>query len=127
MISKELKEELKALSKELFGSSSKYQKLLDHGTSELVTEEVTEYVPGETDEDEGFTRQVKVPVKRNGMNIHTIKRVTPEELKLLLLEMKAQKDAFMEQMKKIQEEARVKKETEEQQKKIAQELSGSAI
>lgn len=127
MISKELKEELKTLSKEVFGSSSRYQKILDRGMLQPLTEEVTEYVPGETDEDEGFTRQVQVPVKRNGMDVSVTKRPTPEELKQIMLDMKAKREAFLEQLKKMQEEAKTKKALEEHQKQVAKELEGSAV
>lgn len=61
-------EELEALSKEVFGSTSHYKTLLKKGSLELVTEETTEYVPAVLDADgkevkAEETRTVQVPVK----------------------------------------------------------------
>lgn len=127
MISRELKEELKLLSKEVLGSSSKYEKILSKGHFEPLTEEVTEYVPGDTDEDEGVVRQVKIPVNKNGMPVSVYKKITPEELKVMLLDIKGRRDAFTAQVKQLQEEAKAKKEKEEHLQKVSRELTRSSI
>ena len=90
VINRELKEQLKSLSMELFGSSSRWVKLLENGSLQLVTEEVTEYVPSEKDGEDGTTRQVKVPMLHEGMKVSRIERLSPEKLTEELLKLKTQ-------------------------------------
>lgn len=128
MIDCKTREELNALSKELFGTSSKWQKLLNSGYSEVVTEEVTEYVPGEKDGDEGITRTVRVPVKRaDGAPQSVVKRHTVESVKAYMLDRKEAMEKFKAMLQKQQDEQKAKKEQEDANRKAHEELSGSAL
>lgn len=89
---------------------------------------MTEFVPGEKEEDEGTTRQVQVPVKaKNGALQSTTERHTVESVKKFMLERKEMLDNIKAQIKKQQEEAKAKKELEEQALKVHEELHGSAL
>lgn len=122
------REELNALSKDVFGASSRWQKLVTDGVSELVTEEVTELVPGEKEGDEATTRQVQVPVKfGNNGNISRVKHYTVDSIREFMTARKKQLDEIRAAIKKQQEEARAKQEQEQLTKKVHEDLQGSAI
>lgn len=127
MLSSALRKELSALSKEVFGSSSRYVKMME-GMPELVQEEVTEYVPGKTDEDDGTTRKVNVPVTYKGTSTKTyaIKRYTAEEIHVHMLSLKAKRDAMIEEWRKMQAAEAAKKALEEQVRKVQETIGGSA-
>src|SRR5581483_7928079 len=126
-VAREVKEELNALSKEVFGSTSCWQKLISNGHSELITEEVTEFVPGPTDDDPGSERKVNVPVKTpRGTYRSTIKRYTVESVCEYMLERKKQLDEIKARIKQHQEEQRAKQEHEKQKQLLHEELAGSA-
>jgi hypothetical protein len=127
-LTREERDELNALSKEVFGSKSKWQKLINQGYAKLLTEEVTEFVPGEKEEDEGTTRKVQVPTRRqDGARQSTTVRYTVESIKEYMLQRKEMIDNFKAQIKKQQEDAKAKKELEEQALKVHEELHGSAL
>ncbi len=120
--------ELNALSKEVFGSSSRWQKLVNVGYSRLLTEKVTELVPATEEGKEDTTREVDVPVKRHdGAFQSHIMRHTVESIREHMIQRKTQLDAFRAMLKKQQEEQQAKKEQEELALKVHQELQGSAI
>jgi hypothetical protein len=128
MIDRKTRDELSALSKEVFGASSRWQKLMNDGVQELLTEEVTELVPGEKEGDEPTERKVWVPVKRSdGALQYSIKRYTLEEVHAYMLDLKKKFEEFQEQVRKIQEEAKKKKEQEELEKALQVQASGSAL
>ena len=119
------REELKALSQEVFGAANRWQKLVEHGYQEPLTETATEYVPGEKEDDEGTIRQVQVPVKHEGkIPMQVTKRYTVDSIREYMLERKKTLDLIKEQMKKNQEEAKAK---EALLKKVSEELQGSAV
>jgi len=131
--------ELEALSKEVFGSTSHYKTILKKGTTELVTENVTEYVPAVLDADgkevtPEETRVVQVPVKyrspkRGLTNINQLRTVkhTVESVKDLMLERKKQQDAFRAMMAKMEADKKEAAEKERLNKLVQEKLSGSAI
>lgn len=121
------RQELNALSKEVFGSSSKWQKLVNTGSHELDTEEVTEYIPPTTEDGEGTTKKTEVMKLREGMPHFTKKYYTYESIKALMLDVKAKHAAMLEQYNKMKEEEQRKKEQAELEKKTQEELSGSAV
>lgn len=119
--------ELDALSKDVFGVSSRWQKLVNKGYKEQVTEEVTETVPAEKEGEAPTTRQVQVPVKTAfGAFQYVIKRHTVESVAVYLAEQKVQLDNIRAMITKQNEEAKAKKLAEEETKKLHQENSGSA-
>lgn len=101
-------DELSALSKEVFNSTSRYNTLLRKGLVELSTEETTEYVPAVLDADGKEVtpeemRKVRVPVKyvspkRGQTSLNSLKNrtFTYETVKAFMLERKAQQDKIKE-------------------------------
>ncbi len=114
-VDRKIREELNALSKEIFGVSSKWQKLVD-GVYQTVTRDVEEAVPAEFETQKNqdgtetqvqvkaaTTRTVKVPVPfldkngrdtSNSKGYKAIKRYTLEEIHAQLLDMKTQLDIY---------------------------------
>jgi hypothetical protein len=128
MIDRKTREELNALSKEVFRASSRWQKFVDNGVSELLTEEVTELVPGEKEGDEPTERKVKIPVKRaDGAHQYFVKRYTVDEVRTLMLDLKKKQDEFREQIRLMQEEQKKQKEQQELQDKVNEATAGSAL
>jgi NAD(P)H-flavin reductase len=124
-LTREEKDFLKNLSREVFGASSRWQKLVERGYEDLVTEETTEYVPNDKDPDaEGTTRQVNVPVLKNGMKHSVIKRHTVDSIRQYMIDRKAMLDkirAMMEEQRKAQ------LAKEDFQKRVQGEGAGSAL
>jgi hypothetical protein len=127
-VTRQVKEELDTLSKDVFGTSSRWQKLIGKGYSELVTEEVEEKVPAEKEGDEPTTRKVRVPVKnKHGMHQSAVVRHTVESVREFMLQRKEQLDRIRAAIKAQQEEAQAKKEQEQLAAKVHEELQGSAL
>jgi len=123
---REQRDQMKALSMEIFGASSKWQKL--YKFDETLTEMVTETIPG-VDGAEDTTKEVKVPLYVPGTKVKQIKRQyrsTQEVLELLLM-FKAKRDEYIANMKKMQQEALAKRLADEKAKKLQEELGGSAL
>lgn len=127
-LSRTERDELNALSKEVFAASSRWQKLVNKGYPKLLTEEVTELVPGEKEGDEATERKVRIPLKRHdGAMQSTTEYHTVESVKSFMIERKAMIDGFKAQLKKQQEDAQAKKEQEALELKVHNELQGSAL
>jgi hypothetical protein len=121
------REELKTLSKEVYGASSRAKKLIDQGYAELLTEETTEYVPGKTEGEEGTTRTVKIPLKRkDGAKQSVITRHTVDSIKAEMLDRKAKLDEIRAIIKKQQDEAKEKKAKDQLAQHVHERLAGSA-
>jgi hypothetical protein len=98
------REELNALSKEIFGVSSRWNKILKNGTREVAMRKVTETVPG-VEGAPDTEREVVVPVLiGNGTPKRYQKYYTVDEVTTLLLGIKSQMDAQKAGIKKAQEE-----------------------
>lgn len=121
------REELNKLSQEVFGSSSRWKKLVDTGLREQVMEEVEEFIPPETEDGEGTTRKVKIPVKHKGINKFETRHFDVESIKTFMLERKKYIEEFKAMVEKIKAEEKAKKEQEELAKKVQEETSGSAV
>lgn len=126
MVDYQTRQELNALSKEVFGSSSRWQKLVNNGVAKLVTEEVTELVPGETDDAPSTERKVQIPVKLNGMLHSVVQHHTVESVRELMVELKQKRDEYLAARKKAQEEEQAKKQAEALAKQVHEDLAGSA-
>lgn len=125
-VSREEREELKTLSKEIFGKSSTYQKYLN-GVSELVTRTITETVPGK-DGEEPKTVEKKVPVLfGEKTRQYKTRYYTVTEVLEMLRDMKKQLDDYREKMKKLQEEQQAKQKQAELEKQIQKDTAGSAV
>lgn len=110
------RKELDKLCKEIFGVSSRWQKMVK-GVSELVTKTVEEVVPGDKGAPD-TTKEVQVPLLTvNGSKQYRTKFYTLEEVKNLLLGLKKTRDEYMEKAKQAQEQIAL-------DKKIQQEAAG---
>jgi hypothetical protein len=126
-IARSIRQELNALSKDVLGTSSRWQKLVNKGYTELVTEEVEETVPAEKEGEQPTTKRVQAPVlSPTGARQYVVKYHTVESVQQLLLEQKAQLDNIRAMIKKQNEEVKAKQEAEATAKQLHQELSGSA-
>jgi hypothetical protein len=122
-------QELNQLSKEVFGSSSRWRKLVDRGVQELVEEDTTRLSP------DGAKETVKTPkmyVGPNGGELpqSQLVRYTPETIKEKMLSLKAQREQFLEKIKKQQEEQKAAKEAAETARKAEEAVasaSGSSV
>lgn len=130
MVDYKTRQELNTLSKELFGSSSRWQKLVNKGFAQLVTEEVNEIKPAASEDDkstdEERTVKVKVPTKRaDGALQSTTVRHTVESVMELMLKLKVQRDEYLEKVRLAKEEQKAKQEAEALAKRVHEEISGS--
>lgn len=127
VLSRAQREELKELSKEVFGASSRYAKLMSTGYHEMVTEEISEIVPGE-DGKPDTERMVKVPVKTaSGALQYVQKYHTADSVMAYMIQCKVILDKFKADMAKKQADEAAAKAQEEANKKTHEELSGSAV
>lgn len=123
---REQRDQMKALSQEIFGASSKWQKLYKYDAALTLTK--TETVPG-VDGAPDTTKEVEVPLYVEGTKVKQFERKyrTTQEVLDLLLSFKAKRDEYLANMKKLQAEALAKRKADEERKKLEQELSGSAL
>ena len=134
MVSKKERKELDELSKNVFGSSSRWQKLIGKGYTEQVMKDVVETVPPEKEGDEPTTRTVQVPVKtESGMDLYVTKYHTTESVKKYMEEQKEVLEKLRVQIKEMQEnqkrlEEDQKRQQQEQEiaKQIHRQMGGSA-
>lgn len=93
---------LNQLSKDVFGSSSRWQKFIEKGVKQVVTEEKEETIPAEEGK-EATTRKISVPkLNDKGQTVTHIIHHTPESILEIMMEFKKQKDAWVKQMEEIQ-------------------------
>jgi len=118
------RDELNSLSKQVFGTSSRWQKLVNDGFQEVITEDVTEQVP----QDDGTTveRVVKVPKKVNGAVQSVTKRYTVEGVMQLMLDLKKRQDDYKAVIKEMEEKKAAEKARLEAEKNLTDGLTGTA-
>jgi len=127
MVDRKTRLELNALSKDVFGVSSKWQKLVEKGYLEEVTEEVTETVPAEKEGDAPTTKTVRVPVlTASGGKQSVLKRYIVESVREFLLERQKSLNILRDILKKQHEEKVAKAKELEEAKKINDANAGSA-
>lgn len=125
--SRPVREALKALSKEVFGASSRYEKLFEY--DHVLTHKVKETVPGENGAPD-TEREVEVPLMAKGttkVKQSVRKYRSVEEVMQVMLDFKAKRDAFIAEMKAQQEAAKAKQEADAKAKKLQDDLGGSAL
>lgn len=122
------RKELDTLSKAVFGSSSRWQKLVTYGHKEAVMEEKEEIVPPDEKGEGGGVNMVKVPVAatKSGGVKYVTKHYTEESIKEFLLQQKKNLDDLREQINKHQEDMKAQRAEEERIKKLNAENAGSA-
>ncbi len=107
-----VRKELDAISKEVFGASSKWQKYLK-GVQELVTKTVKETVPGDNGAPD-TERDITVPVLTpEGAKQYRTKVYGVDEIRTMLLNFKAQRDAIIAQMKAAEELKKAQQQVQE--------------
>lgn len=126
-IARKEREELNGLSKDVFGTSSRWQKLVNQGYVELLSREVQETIPAEKEGEAAVVRKVSVPVlSQTGAKQYVTKHHTVESVREFLVAQKAQLDSLRQQFKEQQESALAKEKAEAQAKELHRTLSGSA-
>lgn len=120
------REKLKLLSSEVFGSSSKWQKL--YKFDEVLKQTVTEIIPG-VDGAEDTTKEVEIPLYVEGTYVKQSVRKyrTTEEVEALLVSFKEKRDEYITNMKKAQAEALERRKAQEDAKKLQDNFGGSAL
>lgn len=122
-ISRKVREEFNAISKEVFGVSSRWQQFYK-GVDELVTKTVKEEVPPAKEGDEVTFKEVKVPVLLDGAKQFKRKYYTEDEIRTLLLGAKTQKDAILAQMKAAEDKRRADAELKQTQEEVQRLAAG---
>lgn len=124
---REQREQLKALSTEIFGKSSRYQKLYEY--DQVLTRKIKETVPGENGEpDKEEENEVPLMVGPGKGSKQSVRRYrTTEEVLQLMLDFKAKREEFMRQMEEQKAAAKAKKDADDAAKKVQEELGGSAL
>ena len=126
-ISRAERKELDLLSKDIFGSSGRWQKLVDKGYDEMVTEEVEETVPAEKEGEEPTKRTVKVPVlNAQGAHQFVRKYYTIESVLEFMVEQKKQLDEVRAQIARQRDELIAKINAENAAKQAKEEAEALA-
>lgn len=124
-LTRDQRNELNALSKEVFGVSSRWKKLVDKGEVEPITEERTSMV--QVGDEPETAQTIKVPLKRkDGALRLTATKHTVESVKELMLSYKAKREEQIALFRKNMEEQAAKKSQEEAQAKVNTIVGSSA-
>lgn len=118
--------ELNALSKEVFGSTSKWKKMIEKGVPELVEEDIKKMSLVDGKE---VTETVKIPVFYTGrrgdqeIHQHTLKHYTVESVREFMLMAKDRQDQVRQAIKRIEAQQKAQAEA----KATAEKASGTAV
>jgi hypothetical protein len=122
MYPREITEKLNKLSKEVFGSKSKWRRFVENGVSEAVTEDTKRLLIKDGKEE---TDYVKTQVlHKDSVPLSTIKRYTVSEIEQYMVQRKAQKEQFIAAIQKMQQDKKIQ---EEAKSRIITEASGTAV
>jgi hypothetical protein len=126
-ISRKEREELDLLSKEVFGTTTRWKKLCDSGYEEALTEEKQETMPTDENGVVGETKTIRVPVRatKNGGVKYVTKYHTPATVKEYMLQQKKQFSEIREKIQKYQDDMKKKQAEEAIAKKVNDEAAGS--
>lgn len=122
------RDELKALSKEVFGVESRYQKFFE--TKDLLTRKETQPILDEKGMplESGATQEVDVPVlNAQGLKQYVVKRRSVEEVLDLLKSFQVKRNEFLAEMNAKKEAAAAKKAEADKVAKLNEQLAGSAL
>lgn len=121
-IDRKTKEELNALSKSVFGTTSKWRKMMELGVSEIVQEDTKKLVVKDGKEE---YETIKTPVMhKDQLVVNRLKRYTIDEVREFMLMVKDRQEQFREAMKRVEEEQKAKAAAKQT---VAEEASGSAV
>jgi hypothetical protein len=127
MMTRNERKELNALSLEVFGSSSRWQKFVTKGHPEMISEEKEEIVPPEHEGESSTTRKVQVPIKTDfGAVQFTTKHYTVEGIRKLMIEQKAALAELKIRVQKYQEEVAAARAAEDKARELHETSAGSA-
>lgn len=126
MYDRKLVDELNELSLSVFGAKSRWRKLVDRGSAEVVMEDTTHLHA------DGSKETVQTAVMHEGPNGGQVQkqelvRYTAESIKEKMLSMKKQRDEMFAALLKQQEEQKAAKEAKEQTKNALESASGSSL
>jgi len=123
---REVIDRLNKLSKEVFGASSRWRKLIDKGYVKQVTEELDDIVPGENGEPD-TVKKVQVAVRRaDGAYLSTQERHTVSSVEAYMLDLKKKRDELLATIEKQRQEQELKRRQTELEQKVHLEVSGAA-
>lgn len=127
-IDRETKEQLNALSKEVFGTASRWVKLVEKGYQKLVTEDVEETVPADENGEGGGVNVVQKPVLvANGAQQYVTERHTVASVQALMQKLKKQRDDYFAAVKELQARTKAEQEAKAQSDKLIKEAGGSVL
>jgi hypothetical protein len=123
MYSRETIDELNALSKAVFGTSSKWKKIIEKGVHTLYDEDTTRVNTNGTKE---TVKTARLHVGKNGGELpeYYLNRYTTESVKEFMLNVLVQRQRLQELLKKQKEDEDLKKELAKQ---TLEESSGSSV
>jgi inorganic pyrophosphatase/exopolyphosphatase len=125
MYSREVINEMNALSKEVFGTTSKWKKMVEKGVAELVEEDIKKLSIKDGKEVTEIVKTPKLRAGPGGGELHqsTLKRYTVEEAREFLLLVKDRRTQVQAAIKRIEEQQKVEKAAKEE----AEKASGTAV
>jgi hypothetical protein len=127
-LSKRQRDEMNQLSKDVFGASSRWQKLVGKGYQKLITEKKKEMVPAEKEGEAPTEQEIDVAVKRaDGALQYTNERYTTESIREYMVERKKQLDFIRAEIKRQQDELKAKEAQSKATDQALREASGTAI
>ena len=119
-IDRKTKEELNQLSKEVFGSTSKWKKMVELGVGEPVQEDTTKLTMVDGKE---VKETVKTPVlHKDAIPLSRLKRYTVNEVREFMLTVKDRQDQVRAAIKRIEEQQKA-----QAAKATAEAASGTAV
>lgn len=125
-LSREERQELNALSKEVFGATSKWLKYINQGHPVKATTTVKESVP----QDDGTEKLVEKQVAKllpHGAEYRIMKYYTISEVKAMMLDLKEKITAFKEMLKQQEVERQAKETAAKLAKAVQSQAGGSAL
>jgi hypothetical protein len=125
MYPREVTDRLNKLSKEVFGASSRWKKLVEKGYVKQVTEELDDIVPGENGEPD-MVKKVQVASRRaDGAYLNTLERHTLASVEEYMLDLKKKRDEFLAMIEKQRQEQEAKRRQAELEQQVHREVSGA--
>lgn len=123
-LTRQQREELNQLSLEVFGSSSRWKKLVENGFNRPVVEEIEEEVPTEDGKDVKIEKRTVLSTYKNGAPMSKKTHHTPESIKELMIKMKDHASQVLALKAAAQKEREEKAEKERLSMQIDKELGG---
>jgi hypothetical protein len=126
-LSKEERDELSDLSKEVFGTRSRWQKMITQGYMDVVMRKVQEIVPG-VDGADPTIKTTEVPALTEfGAKQIVTKFHTVDSIREHMLTLKRQREEIVAAIKSSNEEIKAKQDQEQLMKNIQDQATGSAL